>query len=76
MSDLYGIIKIKDLAFHFEVEVKTGKAVLNPKQKVWSSFCERMGVPFCVARSVEDVEKMILELTEKVNATTNSEPIL
>lgn len=39
----------------FVIEVKGPKGVLRPEQKVWKIKLESLGVPYCLARSVEDV---------------------
>jgi len=57
--DLYGWIKLDQSPIHLEIEVKTGKAVLNPDQKAWKKFCESQKVCYVIARSLEDVKKAL-----------------
>jgi hypothetical protein len=46
MSDIWAVID----GFHFEIEVKTGRAVLSKPQKQWRNICEIMGANFRLAR--------------------------
>jgi len=45
------------------LEVKTSTGVLSPRQKKFLDRCRDTGIRYDVARSVEDVEKMLVQLT-------------
>jgi hypothetical protein len=59
MSDIWAVID----GFHFEIEVKTGRAVLSKPQKQWRNICEIMGANFILARCekkcVEDIRQIL-----------------
>jgi hypothetical protein len=44
--DLYGFYKY----VHFEMELKTGNAVLSKEQKAWRDLCLKQSVPWALIR--------------------------
>lgn len=63
MADCYAILNKNEKAYHIEIEVKSGKAVLSKEQKLWRAFCQRNSVIYIELR---EVKVGIEELREKI----------
>lgn len=51
--DIEGFIKGLDrYAIHFGIEVKTGSGVQSREQKAYQALCQKMSVPYYVARTL------------------------
>lgn len=61
MSDVWFIVHGE----HFELEGKTGNAVLSKDQKNWREICKTMGAHFLEVRDVETAIKQIKMIIKK-----------
>ena len=66
LPDIYGIVLTEKWPVHFEIEVKTGKDTLRPKQRTFKKCCEINNIPHCVARSVEEAWEFITNIKREV----------
>lgn len=64
MADMYGYFRCHKILVHFEIEVKTGKAVQTPEQKLWQEHIENFDGCYILARSedqaIQDLEKYLI----------------
>jgi hypothetical protein len=61
MSDIWAVIDGQ----HFELECKTGSAVLSKPQKQWRNSCQIMGAHFLVVRCEKECIENIKSLLNK-----------
>ena len=78
MADNWGVIicysnfdicKKFKIPIHFEVESKTGKAILNKDQIIWKDFCESLGIWWFENRDENKLIKDIIEKASSCNLT-------
>lgn len=63
-ADLYGFLKSKNHAMPFEIEIKTGDAVLTKEQESWKKLCKRIKVFYFVLRE-NNLPRLIEKLEMK-----------
>lgn len=71
--DVYGtyFLKLKNITLPLcvELEFKTGKAVLNPDQKIWRDYCLKNGILWF---EVRDKYEFLNQLKEKIRLITEA----
>lgn len=67
-ADLYGFVKTKHGAIHFEVEAKTGADRMRPEQLLWLKCCQELGSPHLIAhaKKPEDQKEVAAYVAEWV----------
>lgn len=65
MADAYGLITVKNILVHIEIEFKTGKAKQTKEQKAWQRYIELKKGVYIVVR---DVDTGMLELKKKIGS--------
>ncbi len=58
-------------AIHIEIELKSSKARLSPKQQEWKEFCLKKGIPHLVLQAIptESVEETVERWCKRIEST-------